>query len=83
MKNWKSSELHFIKQNLDSYSDKDFAAMYGVSVKAISSMRNRYGVMRPKYQWSFRKGGKPWNKGISFNAGGRSVETRFKKRNAA
>ena len=25
----------------------------------------------------FKKGQKPWNKGISFNCGGRSVETRF------
>lgn len=80
MRYWTVKEINFIKDNLDNYSDKYFASMYSVTVKAFSSMRTRHNIIRPKYQYSFRKGRRPWNKGICFNAGGRSIETRFKKK---
>lgn len=82
MRYWTIKEIKFIKENLDSYSDKEFASMYGVTAKAFSSMRWRNNIMRPKYQYNFRKGHRPWNKGVPFNPGGRSIETRFKKKAA-
>ena len=51
-----------------------------VFFKGDKSGRNQRGKKHPKMvATQFQPGSAPWNKGVRFDAGGRSVETRFKK----
>lgn len=60
-------------------SDKSLAAHFGVGEKALKMTRKRHRILRPRETWKFNKGHIPFNKGKHFAAGGRSIETRFKK----
>jgi hypothetical protein len=77
MKSWKLSELKFISNNLH-LSDKELADHFSVSESSVDGTRQRHKIFRPT-DGRFKKGKKTWNTGISFNAGGRSIQTRFKK----
>jgi hypothetical protein len=77
-RDWTLKEVRFIKQNLH-LTDKELGEILGRSAKSVKGVRFRNGLIRPKDQWNWRAGNKPWNKGIKYNAGGRSIETRFKK----
>jgi hypothetical protein len=76
MKSWKLTELKYLRENLH-LTDKKLAEHFGVSDTTITSTRKRHNIFRQDTQ--FVKGQTPWNKGIHFFAGGRSVETQFKK----
>lgn len=78
MKPWKTSEIRYMEQNYMTMLDKDMAALLGRSIPAVKAARYRNGLMRPKGAGCFKPGQDPWNKGKSFNPGGKSVDTQFK-----
>jgi len=51
----------------------------GTSAVTIAAARKRFGLLKPIDSGRFKADQAPWNKGINYDAGGRSVETRFKK----
>jgi hypothetical protein len=66
---------------------KEYRTGYQATIEAILSQMSetewhkirKKRLARGGKNTRFKKGHKAWNKGIPFNAGGRSVETRFKK----
>lgn len=80
MKSWKLTEIKLVKQNLHM-TDKELAKIFGVSKSSVEALRVRNGLLKPREQCFFQKGHTSWNKGKKYNAGGRSIETRFKKGN--
>jgi hypothetical protein len=77
MKSWKLTELKFIRDNIH-LSDKQLADYFVVNETTIDGTRQRHGILRPT-DGKFKKGQVPHNKGKHYNAGGRSIATRFKK----
>jgi hypothetical protein len=77
VKSWKLTELKFIKHNLH-LTDAELAKHFSVNVTTIQGTRRRHRILRDS-DGKFKKSQASWNKGINYNAGGRSVETRFKK----
>ncbi|MBQ9364826.1 MAG: HNH endonuclease [Schwartzia sp.] len=49
-----------------------------ITVSQLKGYRHRHNLISGLTGY-FPKGGKPWNKGLHFQAGGRSKETQFKK----
>lgn len=76
MKSWKLTELKFIKDNLH-LTDAELAKHFNVPTTTILGTRKRHKIFRPNGR--FKKGKAPWNKGISYHAGGNSSTTQFKK----
>ncbi len=77
MKSWKLTELRFIKDNLH-LTDVELAKHFSVKRTTIQGTRRRHRILR-EGDGKFQKGSTPFNKGKHYNAGGRSIETRFKK----
>lgn len=59
----------------------EIAELMGRTVPAINNRARKLGLRRPLNPGRFTAGAAPWNKGLSFDPGGRSQETRFKKGN--
>lgn len=78
MKQWKLTELKFIRENLH-LTDVELSNCFNVSEKSLKATRKRHRILRPSNTWHFQVGSVPFNKGKEYNAGGKSVETRFKK----
>lgn len=74
MKNvrWKMSEKKLIEDNLH-LTDTELAALLKRTPELVSCFRKRNGIKKPPRQ--------VWNKGIKYHAGGRSIDTQFKKGN--
>ncbi len=79
MKAWTMDEIRFVKANLH-LSDKELSSQLDRTPSSVQAMRKRQGIFKPS-DGRFQKDIEPWNKGVSFNAGGRSHLTRFKKGN--
>lgn len=61
-------------------TDKEICAKFpGTTSTQIGAARKRFGLLKPIESGRFKSDQTPWNKGKNYNAGGRSVETRFKK----
>lgn len=78
MKTYTMSDIKLIKANLH-LSDKEIGKLFGVGATSIKNARARHNIRKGKGAGFFKKGLIPWNKGKHYNAGGRSVETQFKK----
>lgn len=77
--------IEFIREKYQQMPIKAVAELFNeefgikVSVKALYSAVKRYGIKCGR-SGQFAKGDKAWNKGLKgYQAGGRSVETQFKK----
>lgn len=76
---WTTKEIGIIHDNV-TLSDKELLALLpGRTLSMIKNTRNRYEIPKVNNKGRFQKSCKPWNKGISYTAGGRAAETRFKK----
>lgn len=78
IKPWTHPELKKLSQHLH-LTDKQLGEMFGRPATAVEAARMRHGLVKSKDQWNWQKGNQPWNKGIKYNAGGKSIDTRFKK----
>ncbi len=72
---WTTREYRYVKDNLHQ-TDEELGDALGRTPSSVEGFRNRNGLIKPDNR--FEKGFTPWNKGISYKAGGRSAETRFK-----
>lgn len=74
MKNirWKMSDKKLIEANLH-LTDSELAALLKRKTDQIGGFRKRNGIKKPPRQ--------VWNKGIKYHAGGRAIDTQFKKGN--
>lgn len=79
-RDWKLSEVKFLKQH-PHLTDKQVGEILHRSFTSIQAGRRRYGLVKPKDAGQFKKGSTPWNAQLTYNPGGRSVQTRFKKGN--
>lgn len=61
-------------------TDKEISAkLPNTTPTSIGAARKRFGLLKPIESGRFKSDQTPWNKGKNYNAGGKSVETRFKK----
>lgn len=61
-------------------TDKEISAKIpGTTPTSVGAARKRFGLLKSIDSGRFKPKQAPWNKGTNYNAGGRSVETRFKK----
>lgn len=75
---WTIKHIKTIERNIH-LTDSEIAKLLGVGKHNVCTARKRYGIIKTTNAGWFKQGLKPWNKGIDFKAGGRSVETQFKK----
>ncbi|MDK6688309.1 HNH endonuclease signature motif containing protein [Aerococcus urinae] len=74
----------FIKDNVPGYGNTELTELVN-SHFGTSYSKDQIKALKQRNHWSsgltgqFEKGQKPWNKGLSYNPGGNSVKTRFKK----
>jgi hypothetical protein len=61
-------------------TDKEISKRFpGTSAVSIGAARKRFNLLKPIESGRFKATQSPWNKGKSYNAGGRSKDTQFKK----
>lgn len=61
-------------------TDKEICKSFpGTSAVSIGAARKRFSLLKPIDSGRFKATRAPWNKGKSYNAGGRSKDTQFKK----
>lgn len=78
-KRWTMAEKKLLGTLLH-LTDKEISAMFpGTTSTSIGAARKRFGLLKPIESGRFKSSQTPWNKGKNYNAGGKSVETRFKK----
>lgn len=92
-KRWTDKERDFLKANYRKRYAEQMAKVLKRSVSSVRNQISQMGLEKPKEFWQecgrrlvksgkanrFKRGLVPWNLGKSYNPGGRSVETRFKK----
>jgi len=76
MKPWKISDIKLVSANLH-FTDEQIGRLIGRTASMVKGFRKRNNIL--KHTNGFKKGNIPWNKGTSYQAGGRSLEFRFKK----
>lgn len=59
---WRLVEIKFIKANLD-LTDKRLGEILRATTEQVKQVRKYYGIVKKSTR--FRKGYKPWNKGLS------------------
>lgn len=74
---WTIKDLNYLKANLH-LTDNQLAVALNRDKQSIGNARWRYGLKKQENRGCFKQGFTPWNKGKEYNAGGRSVQTRFK-----
>lgn len=78
-KRWTMAEKKLLSTMLH-LTDKEISAKFpGTTPTSIGAARKRFGLLKPIDSGRFKSTQIPWNKGTNYNAGGRSIETRFKK----
>ncbi|MGO1500804.1 MAG: HNH endonuclease signature motif containing protein [Marinobacter sp.] len=81
---WTVQHDDWLGQIYSGMSNTKIAGVMGRTPPAIQNRAIKLGLKKsPEYMkrekpGCFKKGGTSWNKGIHFNSGGRSVQTRFK-----
>jgi len=84
IREWTAAQDHWLKGLYPSMSNTKIASIMGRTYPAIQNRAIKLGLKKcPDYleqekPGRFKKGGTSWNKGIHFNSGGRSVQSRFK-----
>lgn len=71
-------EVNYLKANIH-LTDKQLAKDLNRDRASIKNARWRYKISKQVNRGSFKKGSTPWNKGIEYRAGGKSISTQFKK----
>jgi hypothetical protein len=78
-KRWTMAERKLLATMLH-LQDKEISARFpGTTPTSICATRKRFGLLKPIDSGRFKSDQKSWNKGKSFQAGGRSKDTQFKK----
>lgn len=80
MKFWTMNEVRFVEANYLQMTDKQMATNLNRTASSIEGFRMRRNLVKPVEPSYFQKDHTPFNKGKKFDSGGRSKETRFKKR---
>jgi hypothetical protein len=75
---WTPEEEDRLRNLYATHTARRIGEMLGRSKSSIKNRINKLGITSGKNPGRFAPGAAPWNKGIAFNAGGRSAETRFK-----
>lgn len=93
-KRWSHDDNELMRELYPTTPMQDLVTLFGASERAIYSRAEMLGIKKaPAYyathiagrlgngqgkETQFKKGQEPWNKGIAFDSGGRSHETRFR-----
>src|ERR1044071_10088416 len=78
-KRWTMAEKKLLSILLH-LTDKEISEKIpGTSRVTIAAARKRFGLLKPIDSGRFKADQTPWNKGINYNPGGQSIQTRFKK----
>ena len=78
-KRWTMAEKKLLASMLH-LKDKEISQSFpGTTPTSIGAARKRFGLLKPVDAGRFKSDQTPWNKGTSYNAGGKSISTRFKK----
>lgn len=75
---WTPEEEASLRKLYATHTARQIGELLGRSKASIKNRIHKLGLVCGKNPGRFAPGAAPWNKGISFNAGGRSAETRFK-----
>lgn len=89
---WTADAVATLRHLYPDHAAQDVAIAIGCSTSAVHNKAAALGLSKSRAWWAreakrakivgaasrFRPGHTPWNKGIHFESGGRSVETRFK-----
>lgn len=89
----KQDDIDYLAKHYSTMSAPDIAKALNCSLSAVYYRAGKMGLKKDKAFLSecgkkvsahgagtqFKKGQTPWNKGTGWSAGGRSIETRFKK----
>ncbi len=67
--------MRIVKANLH-LTDSEIGKLLGTTAEKVTAFRHRHRMLKPN-NYQFQKGMIPWNKGVSYDAGGK--DTRFKK----
>ena len=84
MHRYTEEQKQFLRKNITGNSYKTLTELFNqkfdtdIKIKTITSMIGNMGLSNG-LNTTFKKGKIPWNKGKSYQPGGRSIETRFKK----
>lgn len=80
---WSAAERELLRRHYADSSTADLARVLGRSVQAVGMQAVKLGLRkseawRAAHATTFQPGLVPWNKGVRYEAGGRSAQTRFK-----
>lgn len=78
-KRWTMAEKKLLSTLLHLTDEEISKQIPGTTRIIVQAARKRFNLIKPIESGRFKKNGAPWNKGIAYNAGGRSINTRFKK----
>lgn len=78
-KAWSASEVDELRRLYPTERTQRVAEIMGRSIASIQMQAFDLGLSKVVRHERFVQGMTPWNKGTSYQAGGRSTETRFKK----
>lgn len=80
---WSAADRELLRRHYADSSTADLARVLGRSVQAVGMQAIKLGLRkseawRAAHATTFQPGLVPWNKGVRYEAGGRSAQTRFK-----
>ena len=75
---WTAADDAKLSELYGSLSASQIGQIIGRTKSSIKNRINKLGLIKGSNQGCFMPGATPWNKGIKFDSGGRSHETRFK-----
>ena len=85
MRPWLAVELSALADLYPRHTNATLAATFGRTESAINARAAKSGLVKSAefkrdcgLRSGYRRGDVPWNKGLAFDSGGRSAETRFK-----
>lgn len=76
---WTATDDATLTSLYPTHTGPEIAALLGRTLPSIENRRTKLGLSKATNSGCFSAEKVPWNKGTSFNAGGRSIETQFKK----
>lgn len=78
-KSWTMSEKKLLATLLHLTDKQISEKIQGTTARTVNAARKRFGFIKPIESGRFKPNQSPWNKGKSYQAGGKSKETQFKK----
>lgn len=76
---WTATDDATLTRLYPTHTGPQIAALLGRTLSAVENRRTKLGLSKATNAGCFAAGHTTWNKGTNFSAGGRSIETRFKK----